>query len=63
MKSLLDQIFANAVRRRSNLDTVDVIFRRTTDRYAPKGTFSSNKRYLMVGRDEETGRFISVNHN
>ena len=62
MKSLLDQIFANKVRARTNLDSVDVIFRRTTNRYAPKGTFSSNKSYLKVGRDDITGRFVSPNN-
>lgn len=62
MKTLLDQIFANAItRRRSNLDTADVLFRRTTNRYARKGTMSNNKSYLMVGRDDTTGQFISVN--
>jgi hypothetical protein len=59
MKSLLDQIFENKVRAHTNLDSADVIFRRTTNRYAPKGTFSSNKSYLKVGRDNVTGRFVS----
>lgn len=63
MKSLLTQIFAkqlDSVRPTTNLDTVDVQFRRTTGRYAQKGTFSTNKGYLKVARDESTGRFTSV---
>lgn len=63
MKSLLDQIFANKLRRRTNLDEVDVMFRRTTSRYAPKGTFSSNKSYLKVARNTDTGRFESVRNS
>jgi len=63
MKSLLDQIFSNSLRRRTNLDEVDVMFRRTTNRYAPKGTFSSNKSYLKVARNGETGRFESVRNS
>ena len=33
-------------------------FRRTTDRYAPKGTFSSNQGYLSVSKNE-LGQFCS----
>lgn len=33
-------------------------FRRTTSRYKRKGTFSNNKGYLMVSRDEATGQFV-----
>ncbi len=33
-------------------------FRRTTGRYKQKGTFSSNKGYLSVSRDEATGQFV-----
>ena len=39
---------------------VDVMFRRTTSRYARKGTMSDNKGYLKVARDEKTGRFVSL---
>ena len=56
-KSLLDQMFAKRVA--TNLDTVDVQFRRQTSRYARKGTFSTNKGYLKVTRDQATGRFVS----
>ena len=36
-------------------------FRRTTGRYAQKGSFSSNTGYLRVMRDSSTGRFVSIN--
>ena len=35
-----------------------VQFRRTTNRFARKGTFSSNQGYLAVARDV-TGKFVS----
>lgn len=62
MKTLLTQIFANNanVRPMSNLDMVDVQFRRTTGRYAQKGSFSTNKGYLKVARDQATGKFTST---
>lgn len=60
MKSLLDQIFAEKLAKKvTNFDSADVMFRRTTNRYGPIGTFSKNKVYLTLGRCEETGRFIS----
>lgn len=43
----------------ANVSATDVIFRRTTDRYNIKGTFSNNKGYLCVGRGDK-GRFVSV---
>jgi hypothetical protein len=46
--------------RTSNLVTADVQFRRKTNRYAHKGTFSSNKGYLSVARCVKTGKFIST---
>ncbi len=59
-RSLLDSIFKDTLQRRmTNLDTADVQFRRVTNRYAHKGTFSSNKGYLKVGRDSSTGKFVS----
>ena len=62
MKSLLDQIFAEKLARKvTNFDSADVMFRRTTNRYGPVGTFSKNKVYLTLGRDDVTGRFISPN--
>lgn len=42
------------------ITTVDVMFRRVTNRYHHKGTMSHNKGYLKVGRDEVTGRFVSL---
>ena len=38
----------------------NLYFRRTTNRYARKGTFSSNRGYLRVMRDADTGRFVSI---
>ena len=35
-------------------------FRRTTGRYAQKGSFSSNTGYMRVMRDAVTGRFVSI---
>lgn len=46
--------------RTPNLVTSDVHFRRVTNRYANKGTFSSNKGYLSVARCTKTGKFIST---
>ena len=61
MDSLLKQIFAAQLQRtHTNLDTVDVQFRRSTSRYARKGTFSTNKGYLKVARDQASGKFISA---
>ena len=34
-------------------------FRRTTGRYNQKGTFSSNKGYLSVSRDANSGQFVA----
>tara|TARA_R100001015_G_C4483525_1_gene63310 strand:- start:289 stop:465 length:177 start_codon:yes stop_codon:yes gene_type:complete len=34
-------------------------FRRTTGRYKQKGTFSSNKGYLSVSRDANSGQFVA----
>ena len=60
--SLLKQMFAAQLQRtHTNLDDVDVQFRRTTSRYARKGTFSTNKGYLKVTRDAATGKFMSAN--
>lgn len=38
----------------------NLLFRRTTDRYAKKGTLSSNRGYLSVKRNSKTGRFASI---
>lgn len=35
-------------------------FRRTTDRYGRKGTFSDNRGFLSVMRDAKNGRFVSI---
>ena len=34
-------------------------FKRTTNRYAPKGTISHNKGYMCISRDSANGRFAS----
>ena len=36
----------------------NLMFRRTTNRYASKGTLSSNRGYLKVSRDTSNGRFV-----
>ena len=38
----------------------NLMFRRTTDRYARKGTISSNRGYLSVKRNLRTGRFAKI---
>ena len=35
----------------------NLMFRRVTNRYANKGTLSSNRGYLRISRDATTGRF------
>ena len=35
----------------------NLLFRRTTNRYAKKGTISSNQGYINVARDTKTGQF------
>jgi len=35
----------------------NLMFRRITNRYATKGTLSSNRGYLRISRDATTGRF------
>ena len=37
----------------------NLLFRRTTSRYAKKGTISNNTGYLSVARDTSTGQFVS----
>jgi hypothetical protein len=35
----------------------NLLFRRTTNRYAKKGTISSNQGYISVARNTKTGQF------
>ena len=56
-KTLLTSLFAP---KHSTIEDADLLFRRKTNRYAPKGTISSNKGYLRVARDNKTGRFASL---
>ena len=37
----------------------NLLFRRTTSRYAKKGTISSNQGYISVARDTKSGQFVS----
>tara|TARA_R110000737_G_scaffold238057_1_gene250334 strand:- start:702 stop:923 length:222 start_codon:yes stop_codon:yes gene_type:complete len=37
----------------------EMAFKRTTNRYAPKGTISHNKGFMNVSRDGVDGRFTS----
>ena len=39
----------------------NMLFRRSTNRYAKKGTISNNTGYLSVARDMTTGQFVSRN--
>lgn len=57
LKTLLHTIFAP---KHNVMDETDLLFRRKTNRYAPKGTISSNKGYLKVARDNATGQFVSM---
>ena len=43
---------------RNPIGVENLQFRRTTSRYKQKGTFSSNKGYLMVSRDADSGKFV-----
>lgn len=38
----------------------NLMFRRVTDRYARKGTISSNRGYLSVKRNSKTGQFAKI---
>ena len=42
------------------LGSENLMFRRTTDRYARKGTMSSNRGYLSVKRNAKTGQFVKI---
>ena len=44
---------------RNPIGVENLQFRRTTSRYKQKGTFSSNKGYLSVSRDANSGRFVA----
>jgi hypothetical protein len=46
--------------RHACAEEADLLFRRKTNRYAPKGSIARNKGYLKVGRNEITGRFESL---
>lgn len=43
---------------RNPIGNKNLLFRRTTSRYAPKGSFSENVGYFYVSRNQENGRFI-----
>lgn len=38
----------------------NLMFRRVTNRYAKKGTISSNRGYLSVKREAKSGRFAKI---
>ena len=38
----------------------NLMFRRTTNRYAKKGSISNNKGYLSIARDSPSGKFHHV---
>ena len=54
-KTVFTKNVAGIIRNPVGLNNLQ--FRRTTSRYKRKGTFSNNKGYLMVSRDEATGQF------
>lgn len=43
---------------RNPIGNANILFRRTTSRYAPKGSFSDNVGYFYVSRDAKSGRFV-----
>ena len=43
---------------RNPIGNKNIFFRRTTNRYAQKGTISHNVGYFYVSRDGENGQFI-----
>ena len=52
-----------ATRVPTNVETTatnNIQIRRTTSQYGPLGTWHSNKGYMKVGRDVETGRFVTA---
>jgi hypothetical protein len=55
-KTVFTKNVAGIIRNPVGLNNLQ--FRRTTSRYKRKGTFSNNKGYLMVSRDEATGQFV-----
>lgn len=55
-KTVFQKNVAGIIRNPVGLDNIQ--FRRTTGRYKQKGTFSNNKGYLMVSRDEASGKFV-----
>ena len=55
-KNVFTKNVAGIIRNPVGLNNLQ--FRRTTSRYKRKGTFSNNKGYLMVSRDEATGQFV-----
>jgi|TARA_R100000482_G_scaffold91674_1_gene37746 hypothetical protein len=55
-KTVFQKNVSGIIRNPVGLDNIQ--FRRTTGRYKQKGTFSNNKGYLMVSRDEASGKFV-----
>lgn len=55
-KTVFQKNVAGIILNPVGLDNIQ--FRRTTGRYKQKGTFSNNKGYLMVSRDEASGKFV-----
>ena len=55
-KTVFQKNVAGIIRNPVGLDNIQ--FRRTTGRYKQKGTLSNNKGYLMVSRDEASGKFV-----
>ena len=55
-KTVFQKNVAGIIRNPVGLDNIQ--FRRTTGRYKQKGTFSNNEGYLMVSRDEASGKFV-----
>lgn len=57
LKSQLTRAMGN---KHSIMDEADVLIRRKTNRYGPKGSMAKNNGYLKVARNEITGRFESM---
>lgn len=57
---LRDQLQKVTGKKHRTIEEVDLLFRRKTNRYGPKGSVTTNKGYLTVARNRTTGRFESV---
>ena len=57
---LKTQLQRAMLHKHPTMEEADVVFRRKTNRYGPKGSMAKNNGYLKVARNEITGRFESM---